>query len=247
MRVARSRSFAPTGIASLRSSLPGATAVFCCAGTSLRRYDDTIPPRSWPRFAVNSAIRRLSDVADFWVLADEPIALEYEVHALAGTAILAMHEAGPIMARRARGRPVYTVDSTPEAVTYGDGRRFFSRGTVLIGALEMARYMGVRRAFIFGLDCYARERDYYYDGRVPPKGHEARPARSDRVRGLPFVAYVTPCLRRMIEKLDVARAAGLWDGMEIWCVGSSWSQQRAIPLMTAEEFESLVSKERTTV
>jgi hypothetical protein len=239
------RTFNPTGIFDVKCWRQGDdTAIFCCAGTTLGAYDDEIAPRSWPRFAVNSAIRKLGELADYWVLADIPILDEYAAYLKPlSTAVLAMHEAGPEARKRLTVAPrlVYTVDSTPDPVTYGDGLRFFSRGTVLIGALEMARYMGVRTAYVFGLDCYRTRSAYYYDGRTPPKAHEAKPARADLVNGLPFEAYVTPCLRRMIEKLDLARSAGLWDNLDVWCVGSPHSQQRAIPKLTVEEFKERIA------
>jgi len=244
-RLMATRSFleSATGMHALRGSLSGETGVFCCAGTSLANYDDSAVPISWSRFAVNAGIRKIAHVADFFVLADIPIVDQYASICRQGTMVLAMHEAGrPCLERMGQTNAVYTVDSTPEPVTYGDGLRFFSRGTVLIGALEMARYMGVRTAYVFGLDCYRTRSAYYYDGRTPPKAHEAKPARADLVPGLPFEAYVTPCLRRMIEKLDLARSAGLWDDLDVWCVGSPWSQQRAIPKMTVEEFKELVAQ-----
>jgi hypothetical protein len=241
------RTFNPTGIEMLKGrhadDPDDPIAIFCCAGTTLNAYDDGIPPYIWPRFAVNSAIRKLGELADYWCLADIPILDQYAADLAPPTEVLAMHESGPEARKRLAVAPnlVYTVDSTPEPVTYGDGLRFFSRGTVLIGALEMARYMGIRTAYVFGLDCYRTRAAYYYDGRTPPKAHEAKPSRADLVPGLPFEAYVTPCLRRMIEKLDLARSAGLWDNLDVWCVGSPHSQQRAIPKLTLEEFKERIA------
>lgn len=243
LKTARSyRTFNPTGIAALKDSLPNATAVFCCAGTSMQHYDDTIAPSDWPRFAVNGGIKNLNDNADYWALADAPIVHEYMAWCLEITIVLAMHEAGPLC-KRLMSNPdhVYTVDSTNEPILYDDGKSFFSRGTVLIGALGMARYMGVRRAFVFGLDCYRTRAAYYYDGRRPTVATEAKPTREDEIEG---GLLVTPRLRRMIEKLDEARAAGLWNDMEIWCVGSPRSKQKAIPLMTIEEFTKIAEREK---
>jgi hypothetical protein len=243
--VPRAPSAGLNGITDLRGSLDGQTIVVCCSGTSLRDYDDSIAPRSWPRFAVNEAIRALGEDATYWVLADSPIIHEYAEFCLRGTAVLAMHEAGNEMRRMKQlaGRKLHTVDSIAQPVDCADGYRFYSRGTVLIGALEMARYMGAKRAFVFGLDCYRTPAAYYYDNRKPLVNSERLCLIHQRVQDLPIAAYVTDRIRRMIEKLDQYVASGLAAGLEVHCVGSPYSQQRAFPKMAREEFVALVERE----
>lgn len=243
--IARPASAGLTGIVDLRGTLDGRTVVVCCSGTTLRGYDDSAAPRAWPRFAVNEAIRKLAEDATYWVFSDSPIVYEYAEFCLPGTTALAMHEAGSV-ARQHRalaGRKVLTVDSTNVPQDYADGYRFYSRGTVLIGALEMARYMGAKRAFVFGLDCYRTRAAYYYDNRQPLVYSERLCLLHQRVKDLPIEAYMPDRIKRMVVKLDEARASGLWDGMELWCVASPHSQQRAIPLMSQEDFAALVKKE----
>lgn len=229
-----------TGIEDLKGLYPESTAVICCSGTTLKEYDDARVPASWPRFAVNEAIRKLGERASFWVLSDDPIVLEYGALCPATTKVLCMHEATKTIRRHVQASPIYTVQSVGRLSEVVDGYAFYSRGTVLIGAVEMARYMGFTRFFVFGLDCYRLRTEYYYDGRRPLVLSENTVHDLYKVRkGVPPEAklYVTPRLKNMREKLDFARSSGLWDDIEIYCVGSPWSQQDAIPKLSWDEFE----------
>ena len=121
----------------------------------------------------------------------------------------------------------------------------------MIGALEMARYMGFRKFFIFGLDCYAMRDHYYYVGSHPERSSasrrplplsEKRRDESTRVkRGVPndVRIYVTPRLKNMIQKLNDVRTSKIWKGVEMWCVGSPWSQQTAIARLSLDEFDAV--------
>lgn len=241
----RTGKWMPTGIDDLRGTLDGRTAVFCCAGTSLEAsYPEARPiPAAWPIFAVNGGIRLVAPDAAFWVLADLPIVQEYAGYCPPHVQVLAMHEAGPECLRNMMRHEVRTVDSTSDLRDLGDGYRFYSRGTVLIGGLLMARWMGVRRAFVFGLDCYRTREAYYFDRRKPLSRGESHPDRKDS-RPHPEAgpgAVITSRLAKMIDRLDAAKAAGLFDGMELWCVGSPHSAQRALPKMDVADFRRVVS------
>jgi len=115
---------------------------------------------------------------------------------------------------------------------YDNGYEFFSRGTVLIGAIEMARYMGIEEFYIFGLDCYRTKDSYYYDNRTPEHGTERNihNAKRDGDR------YVTYRLKRMISALNIVKSSGLWEGISVYCVNSPQSMQTAVPKMTLEDF-----------
>lgn len=236
-----------TGIGKLRGALRGKPVALCCSGTTLADYDDARVPVGWARIAINEAIRKLGDRADYWVLSDDPIVLEYAALCPERTTVLAMHNATRIARRHLRRHTIYTVNSMPKVGNYDNPYEFFSRGTVLIGAIEMARYMGAERFFIFGLDCYSLRDRYYYDGRTPPALSEKKRDSVTRVRhGLPpdVHIYVTARLRNMIKRLGEVKAKGLWRGVEIRCVGSPHSQQQAIEKMSWEDFDKLVGSER---
>ena len=109
----------------------------------------------------------------------------------------------------------------------------------MIGAIEMARYMGIDTFYIFGLDCFRKKSQYYYDGRRPEAYSENNIQETYRViHEVPTHSriYVTPRLKRMILKLKEVAAAGLWQGTKIYCVNSPWSQQKTIPKISMEEF-----------
>ena len=232
----------PSGIEDLRGSLAGRTAVFCCAGTTMQAaYLAASPfPPAWPVFAINGAMRMVGAQAAYWVLADIPIVHEYARSCPEHTTILAMHEAGPEVLQALPRHEIRTVHSTPDLADAGDGYRFFSRGTVLIGALLMARYMGIATGYVFGLDCYRTAAAYYYDGRKPTVRSESDP----RVRDCTPCqgGVITPRLMRMIERLREARSAGLFCGMDLRCVGSPLSAQDAIERMTVDEFRAVARR-----
>lgn len=235
-----------TGLADLKGTLVGRTAVICCSGTTLARYDDDRPPKDWLRVAVNEAILKLQ-TADYWVIADDPIVFEYAEKCPKATRILAMQQATTIIRRHCKEHWIRTVESMSAVKDPANGYQFFSRGTVLIGGIEMLRWMGVRRFYVFGLDCYRTEKAYYYDGRKPIPLSEKHFTGSHRVRdGVEGERiYVTDRLKWAIDRLSAARAAGLWDDVEIRCVDSPRSQQTAIEKMTIEEFVEAVKASKT--
>lgn len=234
-----------TGLNKLKDKYSSETAIICCSGTTMEDYDDSIPPREWKRIAVNEAIKGLGESADFWVLSDREIVLQYAKYCPKNTTVLAMNDAVSVIEKHCRDQTVYTVESMAKPKDYTNGYEFFSRGTVAIGAVEMARWMGISRMFFFGLDCYRKKDQYYYDGRRPQFASEHLLIDKERIRGTPpkVVIYCTARLKRMVEKLNLARESGLWDKLELWCVNSPYSQQKAIKKMTIEEFKKEVEIE----
>jgi hypothetical protein len=207
-------------------------------------------PKSWKRFAVNEAIRGLGDKADYWVLSDEEIVHEYAGICPRSTTILAMNRSTRIIHRRCKDNKIYTVESTAKTKNYDNGFEFFSRGTVMIGAIEMARYMGINKFFVFGLDCFRLKNQYYYDKRKPISFTENNVTEHHRVRmALPphVRIWVTPKLKKMILKLKETVDSRLWEDVEVWCVDSPYSQQTSIPKMTLEEFQERTKTRRKRV
>lgn len=230
-----------TGIADLKGTHAGTPAVICCSGTTLGRYDDSIPPCEWIRVGVNEGLVKLG-APTYWVLADDPIVHEYAAKCPKETKILAMQQATLIVGKHCREHWIRTVESMSEAKDFDNGHQFFSRGTVLIGAIEMLRYMGVTQFYVFGLDCYRLEKQYYYDGRKPIPLSEKHFTGSHKVRdGVLPAIYVTDRLKWAIDRLSFARKAGLWDSIDIRCVDSPRSQQTAIAKMTIEEFRAVAT------
>jgi len=237
-----------TGLSGLKKKLKGMpvkTAIITCSGTSFKGYDDSWAPKSWPRFAVNETIKEMQG-ADYWVLADSEIAHQYSKHCPEETTVLAMRQATTLVGHRKRylqNHVVYSVDSMNNVKQRWDnGYQFFSRGTVMIGAIEMARWLGFTRFFVFGLDCFRTKAGYYYDGRKPQHASEWKTIEIERVRGQHKNGdiWVTSRLKRMIQKLDEVKGAGLWNDIEVYCVNSPDSQQTVVPKMTVEEFKAKV-------
>jgi hypothetical protein len=197
-------------------------------------------PENALTFAVNEGIAKLGERADFWVLSDNQIVFEYASKCPFTTEILCMHEATAIIKKHCKMNVVHTVDSMNRIKDYDNGFQFYSRGTVMIGAIEMARFMGVQKFYIFGLDCYRKRDQYYFDNRRPVTRSENN--FDDRNRVITKVPagsriYVTPRLKRMQKKLEEVEASGLWNGTELYCVNSPLSQQTVIPKMTMEDFK----------
>ena len=228
-----------TGIEKLKDAHKGKSAVICGSGTTLRDFQTDWVPEDWPLVAVNEAIGKLGERATYWVLSDTPIIKEYAAKCPKTTAVLAMHQATLDINGACPEQVVYTVNSMNDAKDRNNGYEFFSRGTVLIGAIEMMRWMGIRKIFCFGLDCYRTQDSYYYDGREPKIVTERAIYPIDQVARLKpgLKIWRTPRLKRMVQKLHMAVESGLWKEMEIFCVNSPISQQEVFTMMTLDEFE----------
>ena len=241
-----------SGIVEMRGTHKGRTAAICCSGTTLRDLDLNIIPEEWIKVGVNEGIRKLGAMADHWVLSDTPIVRQYSKICPSGVHILAMHQATLTIEAACPKNKVSTVESKMESRNFDNGYLFFSRGTVLIGAIEMLRYMGIRKIYIFGCDCFRKEGDdgYYYDGRKPPLTSERMTYPFERVtsKTVPHTErlYVTVRLKRMIIKLQEAKESGLWDKMKIYAVNTPYSQQTAMPLIDLEEFAQHVERDKKT-
>lgn len=236
-----------SGLKAMRNAHEGKTAVIVCSGTSVKDLDIAEIPDHAVTFAVNEGITKLGERADYWVLSDNQIVLEYADKCPEGTTVLCMHEATRIIHRYCKKQTVFTVQSMSRVREYDNEFEFFSRGTVMIGGIEMARYMGIKRFFIFGLDCFRHRDAYYFDNRKPKTFTENQVGEFCRVvGGVPAGAriYVTPRLRRMVEKLEEVRVSGLWKGTQLYCVNSPLSQQRSIPLITMEQFHEMAAEEQ---
>lgn len=234
-----------TGINELKGCIK-TPVVILGSGTSLRKLDWRWIPAGWPVFAVNEAVACKPGRNDYWVLSDKPIVREYGGKVAPVTTILAMHEATHTIEAACPKNKIYTTNSMSEVKPYRNGYEFFSRGTVLIGAIEMAKWMGAKEFYIFGLDCYRHEGGiqggYYFDGRRPKVATEHLQIDRERVRlrgqGAPRI-YVTRRLAKMINRLKAAKDAGLWKKIKVHCVNSPWSQNGVFPHMTAEEFQEI--------
>jgi len=239
VKVARFAGARLTGIKALQGKHKRASVAVCGSGVTLNDLDLSRIPDHWIVVAVNEAIRKLGSRADYWVLSDEPIVRGYAKLCPRDVTILAMHQATISIPAVCPHHEFYTVNSINKIVTPDDGFNFFSRGTVLIGAIEMLRYTGAKRFYCFGLDCYRTEEAYYYDGRKPPMVTEQRCDDRERGQGVPpgVRIYVTSRLQNMVKKLNELRREGLWNEVEIFCVNSPYSQQTAIPKISPEEFK----------
>lgn len=214
-----------TGIVELKDAHRGESGVFLCDGPTLDDYDDRLPPRHWKRFAIAGAIERIRERADYWVVSDVEDVEKYAKACPRSVTVLAMHEATTVIHDHCPGFKIRTVTSMAEPREYRNGFQFYSRGTLLIGTVELARYMGIHKGYVFGLDLFDAPADDAWkpDPRRPHKG---------RYRGT-----VTALHRRAVEKLRGAKEAELWDGLELHAVGSPLSAQDAIPPMSWEQFD----------
>lgn len=232
-----------TGIRALHGRYLGQTAVLCASGPSLAAYRDDLLPPAWPRFAINEAITLLGRKATYWVLSDEPIVNGFYRHCPLSTRILAMHRASQLIPELCPNHWVRTVNSMDQIRDYGNGYEFFSRRTVLIGAIEMARYMGFSTLYIFGLDLFRTRSSYYFDGKEAIVSSERRSDEPYRVHGTRHNGepiFQTPNLRNARDMLRKVRLSGLWDSIAMYAVGSPVSQQDAIPKLSWDEFQDLV-------
>ncbi len=233
-----------TGIEKLKGKLDGEEAAIFCSGTTLKDLHLEVIPDHLVRVAVNEGIAKRDLKPDYWVLSDTPIVSEYAKVCPRETVILAMHEATRSIKAFAP-REVFTTMSQTQIKTWDDGVNFFSRGTVLIGAVEMLRYMGVRRFYIFGMDLFRTKKAYYFDGRRPPLASECQTYDTERCQGEGLGRtcdmWTTSRLKRMQEKLEAIKKAGHWDDLEMFVVNSPHSQQNLIPKITIEEFVDKVT------
>lgn len=230
------RGTALTGLEDVKDALAGRDIVITCSGPSFEAYDDQLIPSHVIRVAINETIAIFDDdnrPADYWVFSDQPIIEEYHKYHHKNTRLLVMHEATQTFRNYLPGADAHTVNSMARIQEYDNPYQFYSRGTVLIGAIEMLRYMGARRFFVFGCDFYRTQDAYYFDQEKQPRfAAEARLLDTERIQfeGLPddVRLYATPNLRKMSDKMNRIKAAGLWDNLEAYCVASPWSQQNAL-------------------
>jgi len=238
-----------TGLGDLRGTLDGEDVVIACSGPTFQAYDDTAVPAHVKRVAINETIKKFSEISrppGYWVFSDIPVVQDYHKFHDVLTTCLVMHEATvPVRKFVDRSAPVFTVNSMSKIREYDNPYQFFSRSTVLIGAVEMLRYMGVRRFFIFGADAFRTRRRYYYDaGRKPRYGTERRVESCDRVffKGAPEPIYATPKLKKMVDQVARAAASGLWDGLKLYCVASPYSQHTALEKISLEDAIGLMDE-----
>lgn len=238
-----------TGIQELEGSLEGRDAVIGCSGPTFASYNDEEIPEHVVRVAVNEGIRKFSEgprPADYWVFSDTPIIREYRELYRPETRLLVMHEATQTFRRYLPPEvEAWTVNSMEKPQAYDNPYQFYSRGTVTIGAIEMLRFMGVRRFFVHGLDCFRTHRNYYYDNRKPIPVTERRLIEEERIlfKGVPpgIRLFVTQKLRRMIVRLRTVLESGLWKDIEVFVVASPWSQA-PLPKLTHEEAVALMAE-----
>ena len=245
-----------TGICDLKDTKKGKTAVIWCSGPTFSSYKDTEIPEDWERFSVNETIKRDwpgwgGRNPEYWVLSDIPVVEKFFRHCPPESTILAMHRATETIVDRCPKNKIYTVNSMPDTQikTFDNGYEFFSRRTVMIGAVEMARYMGFNRFFVFGLDLFRLPSKYYYDGKEAIWMGERRSPEKFLIRGKDNRCegqriYQTPNLRGARLMLWEVKKAGLWSDIDIHVVGSPISQQDTVPKMSKEAFEKILSKEK---
>lgn len=201
--------------------------IICFPGLTLVDYDDTVAPRDWVRIGVNSAIRVIAETARAWLVADARVLPDYR------------RLVGPDVAWWATRKTADAVSRKGEVA--GETKHHVAT----TAALELAAVLGCTRVFCFGLDCYRTKHEYYFDGSRPRDAAERRRKASTRIRGVVLGVseqiYQTDALRDAARALETMKAAqNLWD-MECWCVGSPYSQQRAIPKLEAEDWLQLVA------
>ncbi len=248
-----------TGIRSLKGTEKGRTAVIWCSGPTFSSYDDKEIPEDWVRFSINETIQCNWDGwcgrnPEYWVLSDLPVVGKFAKYCPKDTTILAMHRATETINSACPRNKIYTVNSMPDTdiKTFDNGYEFFSRRTVMIGAVEMARYMGFTRFFVFGLDLFRLPSKYYYDGKDAIWMGERRSPQQFMIR-TPGVKhegqriYQTPNLRAARMMLHEVEKAKLWSDIEIHVVGSPHSQQDTVPKMDRLTFDSILVDEATVV
>lgn len=246
-----------TGIRELKNTEKGKTAVIWCSGPTFSQYDDTSIPDDWVRFSINETIKRDWDGwggrnPDYWVLSDLPVVQKFSRHCPTDSTILAMHRATETINKACPRNKIYTVNSMGEQdgiKDYGNGYEFFSRRTVMIGAVEMARYMGFKRFFVFGLDLFRLPSKYYYDGKDAIwMGERRSPAqfmiRTPGAKHEGQRIYQTPNLRAARMMLGQIHQCDLWGNIEIHVVGSPHSHQDSVPKMSYDEFNIILRKEK---
>ena len=238
MKVHRFAGAILTGINEMKGKHKSARVVVCGSGTTLEYLEVADIPDDWIVVAVNEAIKKIGSRANYWVLSDDPIVKLYARHCPENVTILAMHQATVSIPKALPNHEIFTVNSTNKIATKDDGFNFYSRGTVLIGAIEMLKYMGAKRFYCFGLDCYRTEDAYYYDGRKPAMVTENQCVPAEMGRNLPpgVRIFVTSRLKNMVNKLRELTREGLWDKIKVYCVNSPHSQQDSIPKMDLGQF-----------
>jgi hypothetical protein len=237
-----------TGINDLKGKYAGKTAVFWCSGPTFATYDNARVPEDWVRFSINETIRTHGNQADFWVLSDQVIVDRFATMCPEDVWILAMHASTDTIAAKCPRNKVWTVNSMDEIKDFANGYEFFSRRTVLIGGVEMARYMGFTRFFVFGLDLFRLRRSYYYDGaeaiamadRGAKNEHMVRTLNRHEGQRI----YQSPHLRQARLTLESTAMRKLWAGLDIHVVGSPLSCQSAVPKMSWEDFDKEAASDK---
>jgi hypothetical protein len=241
------------GMVELKDKHKGGSCVVWCSGPSFAEYDDSLVPDSWPRFSINETIQLNFEgykgrIPEYWVLSDLPIVGKYASHCPKETSIISTHRASETIREECPSNKVHCILAQPEPIQdYSDGFQVFSRRTVCIAAVEVARYMGISNVYVFGLDHFRLRSSYYYDKtdanlindrRCP---HEFLVPGPERYKGERL--YQTPSLRQGARMMDSVVRAGLWKSINVFNVNSPASRVFCLEKMTIEEFSEVAKKE----
>lgn len=237
-----------TGIEELEGTLEGRSAAIWASGPTFADYNDGLVPEDVVRVAINETVKSPPATPDFWVLSDTIIVEKFARYCPAETKVLAMHMASLSIDAHCGADEIFTVNSMPEPPEeYDNPFQFFSRKTVVIGAVEMLRFMGVKRFFFFGFDAFRTAKAYYFNGDNAFAMGEQRVGRQFQIMGKVHNGqqiFCTPNLSMGRNMVHRARKA-LWDpaGVELWNVNSPNSQQTAIANITWAEFVAIFDAE----
>jgi hypothetical protein len=206
----------------------GATAVVLCPGPTLARYDDAAIPERWVRIVAGVAIQRCPKPR-YWV----------------STSTRAVRDMVPTLS-----------PATIAVVASGDAGLFPDETTVVVrdfadvpfdelAAAALARHLGCTRILFFGYDCYrTRDKAAFLGRKILHRGDRRRKKAIPRARMGGEKAWLTPHDKRVRARMETLVHSPAFDGTEVWCVDSPFSQQDAVPPMDVPALARLIEADR---
>ena len=111
-------------------------------------------------------------------------------------------------------------------------------------SIAIAAMLGFKNIYIFGLDCFREEDNYYFlDYIRPPKLTENRLIGHERIYGRAGKRYYfTKGLRELTERIKEVLNSGI--KINVYIVNSPWSKVDGVEHITTDEFKERARKEQ---
>jgi hypothetical protein len=188
-------------------------AVICFPGPSLEEYNDSLIPESWIRIIINNAIEKVPDPDCLVVTGSK------------------------YLPGRHMKQLVCATHSAPQKVP---DARYVTAENAFEAAIKVLKRRRITEAYLFGFDCCAERRRYYFDYSKPYRLADKRIPKGRRVKGAKMSLFITPSLKAVIKSIPNVLKRNKTERLKLFCM-SERSCQNIIKYMPPEAFQEIVA------